>query len=144
MRHESEEIVAIAPESGVQDRMLESGGITVAPSMELLCSVEDDGLHGVDSARGSFFALDIEASVDALEEEVHFASSAARGEAAGGACGGGDWIGCERVLRRESARRLRSNEPVHDATPRRSKPAHADRGVRFSATTAATVAAGAL
>ena len=70
------------PEFGVQERVLESGGIALAPSAEAVCVVEVHGLHGAHAAPGGFIAFDIEASCNTLEEEVHITVAAARAQRA--------------------------------------------------------------
>jgi hypothetical protein len=55
----------------VEQRMLESGGIVVAPSFETGAVAEEQGLAGAGAVTGDFFTFDIQASVDPLEEELH-------------------------------------------------------------------------
>ena len=65
------------PEFGVQERVFESGGITVAPSAEAAGVIEVDGLHGAHAVPEGFIAFDIEASCNTLEEEMHITVAAA-------------------------------------------------------------------
>jgi hypothetical protein len=62
----------------MEQGMLESGGVVVAPSLEVRAVGEEQGLAGADAVTGDFFAFDIQASVDPLEEELHFAMRAPR------------------------------------------------------------------
>jgi hypothetical protein len=58
--------------------MLEAHGVVVAPSLEFNRVAEVQRLAGAGAVAGNLFALDIEASVDMLEEETQFASRTVR------------------------------------------------------------------
>jgi hypothetical protein len=62
----SPEVVGIALEADVEERVLEADGVVVAPSPEVLGVRELDGLLGSQPAPGDFFAFDIQTSCDAL------------------------------------------------------------------------------
>ena len=131
----------------MQEGVLESRRVAIAPSPEVIVAVEQDGLHGMKPAPWGFFAFDIEASDNALEDELNFAAATAgiqrpaRGRndslVVGGVCSG-RW--------RISAASSRSVDGVHGAPPRRERTSALSRQSlrRFDALNAAEFAASAL
>jgi hypothetical protein len=64
------EFAACALELGVEERMLEADGVSVAPSLETCGIAEGERLGGSQSAPWDVFAFDIEASCCALKVEL--------------------------------------------------------------------------
>ena len=133
------------PEFGVQERVLESGGVAVAPSSEAVCVVEVDGLHGAHAPPGKFISFDIEASCKTLEEEMHFSVAAARAQHAHAVRDGRWWVGRQCRRRWVMCGRGHPECASHGAAPGKLKLTCAGQPTfeRFDAFDAATLVASA-
>jgi hypothetical protein len=70
MLADTPELVPGAAELSVEKWVLEADDVVVAPLLEAVKVDECDRLSGVNSSPGNLLALDIQASLDALEVEL--------------------------------------------------------------------------